>query len=662
MNKFLKKSSNLLDNSARSLFKIVLLYFFSDLIIRIYEFINLYNNVNFENIFFLELQGFFYDNFKILIISLFLYPIYTLIFSKAPKLIYNIIISIVFIYIVISFLTLEFYFVSLSPLDQIFYQYSLKDLVFIIRSSASISILFYLFLSVLIFLFFYLNKKITLHLKPTIFFISAIWILSISFISDSHVREKNYNDINEYYAVKSKGLYFFEKSGNYFKQIIKKKTYFTPKYIQNLSNAYREQFPEYEFTNINYPLLHKSKTKDVLGKYFNKKKEPPHIVIIIMESLSRAFCGPDARLGNFTPFIDSLIGESLYWENYLSNCERTFGALPNVLGSLPYGKRGFIHSENGIPPHNSLISLLAKQNYHTAFYYGGDVHFNLMDKFLKKNNIDFILKKFPDDCQLMKSNKKGFSWGYTDKSLYKAYFNAKNNLNINKNKLDIILTLSLHNPFIPPNKKYYKKKFFKVYKNLNKSKKGKVYRLKNQMATALYVDDALKYYFDNYKKDTAEFNNTIFFITGDHRMAPIHSISEIDRYHVPLIIYSPLLKKSQKFSSVSSHLDITPSILAFLNKNYNMKFPEYCHWLSNGIDGNIKFRNIHTVAFMRNNKEMEQYLDKGYFYSYDKLYKIKPNMKLKLIKNKKLKENIKTKLDIFKEINIYVNNQNKIMP
>jgi hypothetical protein len=41
--------------------------------------------------------------------------------------------------------------------------------------------------------------------------------------------------------------------------------------------------------------------------------------------------------GGFT-YLDSLIPKSLYWENFVSNAGRTFGALPSILGSLPYEK------------------------------------------------------------------------------------------------------------------------------------------------------------------------------------------------------------------------------------------------------------------------------------------------------------------------------------
>ncbi len=69
--------------------------------------------------------------------------------------------------------------------------------------------------------------------------------------------------------------------------------------------------------------------------------------------------------------------------------------------------------------------------------------------------------------------------------------------------------------------------------------------IKLQYASILFADDAIKGFINSYTK-RADFNNTIFLITGDHRMPEIPMVSKIDRYHVPLLIYSPLLKRNSK--------------------------------------------------------------------------------------------------------------------
>ena len=61
------------------------------------------------------------------------------------------------------------------------------------------------------------------------------------------------------------------------------------------------------------------------------------------------------------------------------------------------------------------------------------------------------------------------------------------------------------------------------------------------------------------------------------------------RYNVPLIIYSPLLKRPRHMESVVSHYDIAPSVTAYLKKNYSCKFPETTHYLGESLDTALRF-------------------------------------------------------------------------
>jgi uncharacterized sulfatase len=57
----------------------------------------------------------------------------------------------------------------------------------------------------------------------------------------------------------------------------------------------------------------------------------------------------------FTPFLDELSGKSLYWANFLATQGRTFGALPSILGSLPYAEKGFTNLGERMPNTLTLI-------------------------------------------------------------------------------------------------------------------------------------------------------------------------------------------------------------------------------------------------------------------------------------------------------------------
>jgi uncharacterized sulfatase len=133
----------------------------------------------------------------------------------------------------------------------------------------------------------------------------------------------------------------------------------------------------------NYPFLRIDSTQDVLGNFFNKSPQKPNIVFLLVEGLGRAFTGKGAYLGNYTPFIDSL-SQKFVLEQFLSEGGRTFAVLPSILGSLPFGKSGFNDLGNNMPVNNSLIGIMKRAGYHTAFYYGGDSKFDNMKLFLQK--------------------------------------------------------------------------------------------------------------------------------------------------------------------------------------------------------------------------------------------------------------------------------------
>src|SRR5207244_551693 len=83
---------------------------------------------------------------------------------------------------------------------------------------------------------------------------------------------------------------------------------------------------------------------------------PLTVVFLGVEGLGRAFSGPNAYLGSFTPFLDELAGQSLYFENFLASQGRTFASLPSILGSLPFAEQGFNSFGSRMPKSLTLLS------------------------------------------------------------------------------------------------------------------------------------------------------------------------------------------------------------------------------------------------------------------------------------------------------------------
>jgi len=221
----------------------------------------------------------------------------------------------------------------------------------------------------------------------------------------------------------------------------------------------------------------------------------------------------------------------------------------------------------------------------------------------------------------------------------------------------------MHSPFIISNQDYYISKFNDRIKKLNLSDKIEAFdrSYEKQFSTILYFDDALKYFFNEMQK-LPSFNNTIFLITGDHRMPEIPISTQLDRFHVPLVVYSPMLTKSQKFSSIVTHFDITPSLVALLDDNKFIVRPKASSWIGHGLDGYEDFRNLHAYPLMRNKNEILDFIDKDQMLANDIVYQVYENMDIEPLEKQKQETDLKSELSNFLLKNAYVCKNNKLIP
>jgi lipoteichoic acid synthase len=539
---------------------------------------------------------------------------------------------------------ISYYATTNVPLGADFYGYSWNELNLTVRSSAGITfwtfVPFMLFMALAATIFIFTKRiRVSESVLLPVFMVFSLILLLRGFLSPTAGQFQHEADFN---LVVNKSDFFLEKSWSHY--------------------VISEEITHSAFSS--YPMYRTIYYSDVLGKFFKRAQENPNLVFIIVEGLGRDFTGEGARYGGFTPFIDSLMQCSLYWENFLSTGGRTFNVLPSEFGSLPYGANGFMELGGQMPAHQTLISILKRQGYSSNFFYGGNANFDLQDVFLERQGIDFILdeNQFGDNYRHADANEKGSSWGYDDGDVFTRSLDMINSQNKTP-RLDIYLTLTTHEPFSPPNKYFYWKRVDEHSALLSTSEeKKKIYHeYKEVFGSLLYFDDALRQFFTEYRK-RSDFGHTIFFITGDHRLIPVPLADQIDRFHVPFIIYSPLLQEPRKFSSISTHSDVAPTVLGFLHSQYHVDVPEKASWLSSGIDTAQAFRNIHSLPLMRNKNELIDYIDGPYYLAGNQIYKLNPDLMTEKIENDSIQSALQQKLNRFKEINKYVCEHNRLIP
>ncbi|MBT8294881.1 MAG: LTA synthase family protein, partial [Gramella sp.] len=378
----------------------------------------------------------------------------------------------------------------------------------------------------------------------------------------------------------------------------------------------------------------------------------------------RAFSNRGAQLGNFTPFLDSLSTQSLYWPNFLSNGGRTFAVMPSLLGSLPFAKNGFMELNDRMPEQVSLFNLLQKNGYQTSFYYGGNSKFDNMQTFLLNNQVNRIIDEndFPKGYKKIPASNSGFTWGYGDKELFRYYLNSKNNENT-RPKLDVMLTVSMHSPFMIDEPEKFNRIFEQKLEEFgfSEEKKEKYRNYKKQYSSILFTDMAMKDLFEEYQKQPG-FENTIFVITGDHRIPEIPMASKIDRFHVPLIIYSPLLKRTAEFEAVSSHFDVAPSMVSFLKNNYAFQVPEVNAFIGRGLDTTRGFQNIHQIPLKQTKTDLIDFVMGEYHLNGNDLFRITREFREELVKDETKKDELKNAFNQFRRKNSGIISGKKILP
>lgn len=410
-----------------------------------------------------------------------------------------------------------------------------------------------------------------------------------------------------------------------------------------------------------YPLLHNLQEESDLTALFRKSPKPPHIVLIIVESMSSDLVGVRAdKTGHLMPFMDSLSEKGIYFPNLLSTCERTYNVLPAILGSVPNAPNGKMLQQMPYPNMWSLTSLL-KKYYYSRFYCGVHLGFCNMGGFMDHVGTDYLVSHW-DTKNPAEIDGKQNLWGQPDHVAFKqAFSDQKEQDASNKSRFDIFLTISTHDPYAYPDSKKYTdfvhRQLAKLPPNTKATKRLRKYE--RDLGAFTYTDASIRAYFEQAKK-SPDFENTIFLITGDHGTGQC-LFDELSRFKVPLIIYSPLLKKPRMVENVSTHLDITPTLINFLRTNYLPELPEVVPFIGHELDMRPGFHTDRTIMLGGPNCQNDVLFSKGYGLLNGGLYKVDRRLTAVKINNPKKRKELKKQLEYYNLFSRYVLEQDRVI-
>lgn len=413
----------------------------------------------------------------------------------------------------------------------------------------------------------------------------------------------------------------------------------------------------YAGKDLSHPLLRPEQTPDTLGAQFNSFSAKPNFVFLVIEGLGRNFSGPQARLGSFTPFLDELAARSLYWENFVATQGRTFGVLGSIFASVPYGRTSF-NELKPYPRHVSLTSALKEAGYTNAFFKGSNLEFDQQGRYLTSEGVDLLFKDADFGPQYKRSNE----WGFADRELL-DFTLGKLRQGLKQPSMAIIQTNSMHTPYQWIGMDKYRAM---VDKHLDKlgiapDRRTPYTAQRDIYASILYTDEVLREFFDGMSK-LPGYENTIFIITGDHRLPELPMDTRIERYHVPLIVYSPKLKAPQSFKAISSHFDIAPSLLAFLSSSHQMQTPADVAWLGTGLDTEPAFRNLHAFPMKQTKTELSDFVSGTVYLGQDKLYALADGMLIEPLNDPATLAKTRAQFAAFNAANAQMVKSGRLMP
>lgn len=552
-----------------------------------------------------------------------------------PKTTQRVYFGLIILYGIVSALLTEYYCNLSMPLDHVVLVYTPEEVKGAATSSASVTATPFLWfvstIAVLVTLSL-LWKKMTIGFRLSVLLLLTALVWSCSIPYKKLIREERYyREHQDFCLAVNQPSYAYIKITDYLRETRNSFTMLDEEVSQSVIEAakrYQALHPEFVFLDPEYPFYRKADDPDVLGTLLEQTSDslPPNLVFIIIEGFGQHLTGVETPAISFTPFIDSLKQQGLYWENCLSTAERTFGVLPSIFVSAPYGKYGFCTSSRPMPDHHSLLRDLKDNGYTISYYYGCIPSYGRYDVFLEANKVDEIC--LPDTHNIDSTNyqllNEAHRWGLDDRESVRQMIGNKQKELYVRPRADILMTLTTHEPFLFQEVEAYERLVMEIvaqHPEVSERERDIIVKNANVYACFRYMDDCIRELL-GYYKTLPEYGNTLFILTGDHRMGLLNFTGTLSKYHVPLLLFSPMVKQPRSMKAVVSHLDIAPTLNAYLQANYDYHINSECHWMGRSLDTMRTFRNTRKQAFMLNNRDVVEYVDNQFLLSINRVFSL----------------------------------------
>lgn len=289
-----------------------------------------------------------------------------------------------------------------------------------------------------------------------------------------------------------------------------------------------------EFPFEAYPTVHYNRASRSYAR-------PKNIVVILEESLGATFV---EKLGgiNATPELEALSEHGWWFEQlYATGTRSVRGIEAVVTGFLPTPARSVVKLPLSQQGFFTYADLLARQGYFTEFMYGGETHFDNMQRF-------FVGNGFQSVRGVADIEKPAFigSWGASDEDLLQSAHARFEQLNGQTQPFfSLVFTSSNHEPFEFPDGR------IELYAEPKQ-------RVENAVK---YADFALGEFFRK-ARQSSYWDDTIFLVVADHDTRVYgNELVPVSKFHIPGLILGGSIEP-RTINTVTSQIDLLPTVVS----------------------------------------------------------------------------------------------------
>ncbi|KAA3643673.1 MAG: LTA synthase family protein [Bacteroidetes bacterium] len=272
----------------------------------------------------------------------------------------------------------------------------------------------------------------------------------------------------------------------------------------------------------------------------------PNVVLVMMEGHSAKMMAVNGNEDGCSPFLDSLLKESLYFKHIYSAGIHTHNGILGILNAYPALFERHALKQLPIQRFNNLPRVLKNHGYNNIYFSNHDLEFDNVGGFLTENGFEQLISDriYPKEKQLS-------TLGVPDDYMFEFSIPYLNELE-KKNKpfLATYMTTSNHIPYHFPEN----------YKRRYESR---------QLDAFAYADWSLKKFMQMAQKQSW-YENTIFVFVADHGWAinPTYDLA-LSHSHIPLIFYSPKYIPEPKLdTNMGGQIDVFPTLMGLLKLPY----------------------------------------------------------------------------------------------